>query len=322
MPTRRTFAAGLCLSALTAPRLAHGAEPLTLWGPPAAPSLILASAVQNGFLKDLAPAASFKTWRTPDEMRAGLASGTMEAVVVPTYAAANLHNRGLGLRLANVLTDGLLYLVAPAGTVRGPADLTGKKVSVSLRNEMPDFIFRRVLAAANVSPSDLTIDYSGSPAEVGQLLIAGKLDAALMSEPSGTAAILRAGMAGKALERAIDTRRAWASITGRGAIPQAGLAVTDALTGRIGADGLAALQAALGRALEAIRQDPGAAARAASGTMDLPAPVIAQSIPHSSLVVRPASQAREDLVALFEVLAQGDPRIIGGKLPEARFYAL
>ncbi|TDR85361.1 ABC transporter substrate-binding protein [Enterovirga rhinocerotis] len=322
MLNRRSVVAGLSLSAIAAPSLVRGAEPLTLWGPPAAPSLVLAVAVQNGLLRDIAPSASFKSWRSPDEMRAGLASGTMEAVVVPTYAALNLHNRGLGIRLANVLTDGLLYLVAPAGTVRGPADLKGKKVSVSLRNEMPDFIFRRVLAAAKVAPADLTIDYSGSPAEVGQLLVSGQLDAALMSEPACTAVITRAGMAGKPLERAIDTRKAWAAITGRGAIPQAGLAATDKLTARIGADGLAAIQSALAKALDTIRQDPGAAARAVAGTIDMPAPVLERSIPHSSLVVRPASEAKDDLVALFKVLAESDPRIIGGKLPEARFYAL
>ena len=322
MPTRRTFAAGFCLSALAAPRLARAAEPLTLWGPPAAPALILATAVQEGLLKDLAPAASFKTWRTPDEMRAGLAAGTMDAVVVPTYAAANLHNRGLGIRLATVLTDGLLYLVAPAGTVSGPQDLKGRKVSVSLRNEMPDFIFRRVLAAANVSPSDLTIDYAGSPAEVGQLLMSGKLDAALMSEPAATAVILRAQMAGKALEGGTAPRGPGAPPPGGGPPRGGAPGAAGGWPPRFGEGAPAALQAALVRALEAIRRDPGAAARAAAGTMELPAPVIEQSIPHSSLVVRPASEARDDLVALFEVLAQSDPRIIGGKLPEARFYAL
>lgn len=320
--SRRSVAAALPLLALAAPRLARAAEPLTLWGPPAAPALILVTAVQNGLLKELGPDARFKAWRSPDEMRAGLASGTMDAVVVPTYAAANLYNRGLGTRLSTILTDGLLYLVAPAGTVRGPEDLKGKRVSVSMKNEMPDFIFRQVLATAKLAPEDLAIDYSGSPAEIGQLLMSGRLDAALMSEPSCTAVIARAGMAGKALERAIDTRKAWSAITGRGAIPQAGLAVTDRLSGRIGPDGVGALHVALGKALELIRQDPGAAARAATGAIDLPAPIIEASIPHSSLVARAASQANDDLVALFEILAKGDPRIIGGKLPEARFYAL
>lgn len=50
-------------------------------------------------------------------MRAAVASGSMGAVVMPSYGAANLHNRGLGLGLLNVLTTGLLYIVSKDETL-------------------------------------------------------------------------------------------------------------------------------------------------------------------------------------------------------------
>ena len=73
---------------------------LELHGPPASPSITLAYAAGAGLLRSVADKVSFKVWRTPDEMRAGLTSGGMQALVMPVTAAANLHKRGLGVRLA------------------------------------------------------------------------------------------------------------------------------------------------------------------------------------------------------------------------------
>ncbi|MBN9600424.1 MAG: ABC transporter substrate-binding protein [Afipia sp.] len=323
MLNRRTFVTALSTAILARPAILRAAEPLTLWGPPAAPSIVLTQAIASGALKDIAPGATFKSWRTPDEMRAGLSSGNMTAVIVPTYVAANLYNRGLGVRLANVMTKGLLYVVAPTGTVTDIASLKGKRVAVPFRNDMPDFIFRRLLVTAKLQPSDITIDYSGTPPEAIQMLVAGRVDAALLAEPASSAAILRAMLAaGQTLERAIDCQKAWAAATGYTAIPQAGLAITDKLASQIGADGASALQAALENAVQSVNRNPAAAAAIAAPALELPAPVIERSIAFSNLVAERATRARNDLTALFETLAKDDLRIIGGKLPDDRFYAL
>lgn len=326
MLDRRTFMAGMAgapLVWLAGTRLALGAEPLVLWGPPAAPSIILAQAVEAGLPETVAPhGAAFKVWRTPDEMRAGLSSGTMEAVVVPTYVAANLYNQGLDVRLLNVLTDGLLYVVAPEGTLSDIAGLKGKRVAVPFRNDMPDYILRRLLAVAELKPDDLTIDYAGTPPEAVQMLMAGRVDAALLSEPAAAAVILRARAAGLALERAIDCREAFSGVAGHTAIPQAGLAVTGKLIARIGEAGLEALQGALQAALQVVRDAPRKAAQAAAPALGLPPPVVEQSLATSNLVVRAASAARGDLTGLFDILASDDPRIVGGRQPDERFYAV
>ncbi|MGD9845247.1 MAG: ABC transporter substrate-binding protein [Variibacter sp.] len=322
MLNRRTFIASACAAACAAPRIARASGPFVLWGPPAAPSIVLSQAVAGGFLKSVAPDAAFKVWKSPDEMRAGLSSGTMTAVIVPTYVAANLYNRGLGVRLVNVMTDGLLYIVAAAGSVASIAELKGKRLAVPFRNDMPDFILRRLLTAARLKAGDLTIDYSGTPPEAAQMLIAGRVDAALLSEPSSTALIARAAAAGKTLDRVIDCQKAWAVAEGHATIPQAGLAVSTKVAEQIGRDGVAALQQGLENAMRAVLANPAQAAVASAGALELPAPIVERSIAFSHLVARPASAARADLTAFFDVLATEDARIIGGKQPDERFYAL
>lgn len=321
MLNRRRFLAATG-AAIALPQRARAAEPLVLWGPPATPGLLLVAAAKDPALKPFADSVEVRIWRTPDEMRAGVSSGGMKAVVVPSYVAANLHNRGLGIRLANVLTHGLLQVVAPAGTVSTLADLKGKRVVVPFKNDMPDFLFRRLLAAQGLTPGELNIDYSGTPPEAVQLLLGGRADAALLSEPATSGAIMLSGIRAKPLKRAIDLRRLWAEATGRPNMPQAGLAITDALTKQIGTEGIAALQRAIETALGTVAADPEAVANEAASLFQLPAPVLARAAPVSNLAAQPASAARPDLEALFTALAADDPRIIGGKLPGDAFYAL
>ena len=321
--SRRTFLASAGAAAIASPGIALAAEPLTLWGPPAAPSIVLAQAVASGALKDIAPAAAFRTWRTPDEMRAGLSSGAMQAVIVPSNVAANLYNRGLGVHLLNVMTRGLLYVVAGTGVSR-VTDLADKKIAVPFRNDMPDFILRRLLARAGLKPGkDLHCDYAGTPPEAMQMLLAGRVDAALLAEPAATATILRAKVSLTRVTRAIDCQKEWAELTGgSGFIPQAGLAVTRAFADRIGRDGLTTIQNALQAAVGFVVDHPLRASLPSALEFGAMSPIIAEAIPYSNLVALAASSVRPELEAFFSILAEDDPRIINGKLPDEAFYAL
>src|SRR5690606_550233 len=128
-----TLSSPAILKAQTAPRLA-------LYGPPAGPTITLAYAVASGMLADLAGAVSLTVWRTPDELRAGLTSGSIDLSVVPAQAGASLYNRGMGVRLVNVMTNGLLYVMAADDTVAGFSDLAGKRLAIPFPNDTPDFI--------------------------------------------------------------------------------------------------------------------------------------------------------------------------------------
>lgn len=324
MLDRRTFLTIAGAASLYPHRAAFAADPpLTLWGPPAAPSIVLAQAIASGALTDIDASAVFRTWRAPDEMRAGLSSGSMQAVIVPSNVAANLHNRGLDVLLLNILTRGLLYLVAGEELNRIEL-LAGKSIAVPFRNDMPDLILRRLLGRIGLKPgTDVKFDYAGSPTEAMQMLLAGRVDAALLSEPAATTAILRAKLKLTHLVRAIDCQKEWAkTIGGSGFIPQAGLAVTRRFVDRVGQGGLKALQKAMQDAAEFIVAHPVRASIATAAEFGVMSPVIAEAIPSSNLVALPASSIRPELEAFFSALAQDDPRIIGGKLPGDAFYAL
>ena len=324
-PSRRSALAGAAALAMAfaAPSILRAAPlaRIALYGPPAAPSIVLAHAIAAGLLAELAPEVTLSTWRTPDELRAGLTSGTIDLSVMPVQVAANLYNRGMGVGLVNSMTDGLLHVVAAEGSITDLAGLQGKRLAVSFVNDTPDFVLRALLDAQGLTDGVQQVPV-GSPIEAAQMLLAGQIDAALLSEPASTVAIMRGVPAGRHLARVLDLQEEWGRLTGGAPVlPQAGLAATQVFLDR-GRELLPRLQAVLEQATAAVLADPVRAASDATAALEMPAPVLALSIPHSRLAARPASQSRPAIESMLSLMAKGDPAIIGGQLPDDGFYLL
>lgn len=300
---------------------AQAAEPLTLWGIPATPSAVFARAVASGALDAVAPGARFDIWKSTDQMRAGIASGDFKLFATSTYAAANFFNRGAGTTMVNVVTWGVLYVMARDEGITRIEDLAGKTVLLSNKNEAPDLLFRLVLKWSGLDPDrDVTLDYVGSPGEAVPLYLAGRGDVAVMHEPAATAALVKAGQEGLPLRRAFDVTEVYGRHTGRGPrIPQVGLAANPDFLERH-PEVVAAVHAATVEAGAWVLANPDAAGALASETLPLPAPVIAKSVPFVHLDVQSAKEAREDIEVYFGHLMSLDPGIVGGRLPDPAFY--
>ncbi|GAB3125683.1 ABC transporter substrate-binding protein [Novispirillum itersonii] len=310
--SRRALLSGLtalAASSLPLPRRARASQPrstpLTIWGPPAGPTITLAHGAATGAFSPLADRTEIRVWRTPDDLRAGLTSGTMDIMVLPTQTAASLYQRGLRVRLVSVMTTGLLYMVsADPGLTTLPA-LRGRTVAVPFRNDIPDLLLHHLLRHHGLTPGqDLTVQVTASPVEAVQMLLTGRADCALLPEPAASAALLKAAqLFGKTLHRMIDLQQAWASATGSDAVlPQAGLGATPSGLDRLGPDAALRLQQAIARATADTLANPDAAARHASDLLGFPADVLSRSIATSNLSALPARQVRPALERLFSLL--------------------
>lgn len=305
------------------PRVAIAAsmETLALFGPPAGPSITLAHAAATNRFADIAKTATVTAWRNPDELRAGLTSGEITLSVVPVQTATNLYNRGFPLRLANVMTNGLLYIISEDPAVNAIPDLEGRTIAIPFRGDTPEIIFGQLLVHHGMEgEARPSISYAASPTEAMQLFLAGRVDAALTAEPSTTAAILRGRQAGKTVRRAISIQDEWGAMTdGPPVLPQAGLAVTDRFMEAHG-DAVPAILTALEATVVDVLANPEAAAMNATGALGTPAPLLAASIPTSNLVARPAKEARADVERMLTAMAGADMAKLGGKMPDDSFF--
>ena len=275
----------------------------------------------GGPLAEVAEAVSTDVWNTPDVLRSVLVNGDTDFAAVPSYVGANLHNRGVDVRMAAVVVWGLLWMVGPEGAPASWESLRGQKVMIPFPNDMPDLVFQFLAAANGLTPGeDFETEYYTQPPEIVGRLATGAGSWAVLPEHVVTLALANARNNGQALTRVFDMQAEWAAATGTSPrIPQAGVVVRGELAAER-PDAVAALLDALETSVAVVNAAEPDTLDALSEASGVPAPVVGQVIGRLNLEVVPAAEARAELEQFYNQLATLSPDIVGGGLPDASFY--
>lgn len=301
--------------------LAAQKQAFTIYGAPAMPSVVIAAATQQGKLAKQAD-VSLKIWRSPDQLRAGVASGAFKVMMSPSNVGVNLRNQGQKVGMVNILTKGIIQLVCKNKSIAGPEGLIGKRVIIPFKNDMPDIVFQALLKKLGLDISKIQVSYAPTPPEAVGLFLGKDFDAMLVPEPLASASILKGKSMGVNVLRGFDITQAWGQAFGtKPVIPQAGLiADVDFYNSHRAEFELfhQDLQAALGW-VNANRQS---AAEIGTNYLSAPVPAIAQGIAFSNLAVQKSSELKHEIMQFYEVLMQFNPRLLGGKMPDESFFLM
>jgi NitT/TauT family transport system substrate-binding protein len=300
---------------------------LALTGPAASVSNGLIQALDSGAFGALADRVTFEPWRDPDQLRALVLGGRADVAAMPTNVAANLYNRGAPLALVTVATWGVLWVVSRDPAAKTLTDLRGRELAIPFRGDMPDIVFGLLAERQGMDVRrDLKVRYVATPMDAMQLLLMRQVEHALLPEPAVSMALrkvrsLPLNIVAPALHRAVDLQQEWGRLLQRPPrIPQAGLAVVGAL--REDRAAVAAVQRIYADAVADCQRDPGACAeRVARRNELLRADAVADAISVAPDRPVPAAQARAELEFFFGELLARQPGLIGGRLPDAGFYA-
>ena len=261
-------------------------------------------------------------WASVDVLKSLLVNGETDLAATPSYAAANLFNKGVPVRLVAMQVWGMLYVIGPAGSsAQGLEALRGKTVGVPMPGNMPDLVFRYLLGQKGWNAdTDLTITPYTEGQEALSALMAGEVEYAVLPEHAASASLAKAKQQGKDLERTVNLQELWAEVTGgKARFPMAGLVMPQSLT-----DSHPELVGAVLNELEAAVADvnamPDATVQAISEANNVPVPVVKEVIPRLQLEIVPAAAAQGDLEDFYTRLSTLSPDIIGGSLPAKDFY--
>ena len=317
---RRSFlklgALATAASSFTPSMLANEAKKdLVIYGAPATISATGAVAASRGVLAQKYN-TSFITWKNPDELRAGIASGLINITMAPSNLGVVLSNKGQKMRMLNLLTDGLLSVLSYDKEIKKLSDLKGKKIVCSFKNDMPDIVLQSLLKAQKL---ELDITYTSGAPESMQLLLAGKFDHAVVSEPITSVALMQAKAQGKEIHRAFHLNDEMKSTFDLDYIPLAGMIVRESLWLEQ-AEMINQLHEDQKAALEFINSNPDEAVEIISKSLPLPKPALAASLKTSKLVVRRAKEHKDDILRFYKILFDLNPQIFGGKLPSDDFF--
>jgi len=257
-----------------------------------------------------------------DLVTAKLISGELDAGVLPVNVAAKLYSAGIPIRLAAIVGEGMVSFLSSDPAIASLRDLKGAVVNVAGQGATPDYLLRKLLADQGLDPAkDLRLDYALPYPEAAVALAGGKIKHAVLPEPFATMALEAAAKSGVALRRPFDLGALWTASTGQPSYPMTAFVVSARLASEA-PGAVAALLRAYEASIAAVKADPKTAGLLVERhDLGLKAPIAEKSIPRSAFVFVAAPEARKSVEALLSVFLATAPASVGGRLPDAAFYA-
>ncbi len=312
----------LCLSAV-GPLLAKGASELVpattvrmavMQGPSGFASIGLER--NDGWITD-AIRVDVAVYPSPTEVIARLTNGELDIAALPTNVAANLYNKGVPIKVAATLGEGMLALVGIEQGLKTIEDLAGKTINIPGAGSTPDQMTRLLIQALGYDASvDVTLDYSvAAPAQLAQMLVAGKAALAVLPEPFVSMVL----SANKNIKVMLDVQHLWTLLTGVDNYPMTVLVVSNSFR-QNQPEQLKAVLDSLRDSVAWILANPVEAGALIEQKSIMKAALAIPAIPNCNLVYRPVKEGKAAVHDYLMNLYWFESQSIGGAIPDAAFY--
>lgn len=151
-----------------------------------------------------------------------LVKGNVDLACLPTNTAATIYNKTKSIQVLALNCLNSLFIMTKTGVeINQLSDLEGKTI-YTIQNGTPAVVLKHLLAESGINATVKTTIGTGAdektiaaPTDLAPLLIAGKVDIALVPEPVATAAPLKIASQNKdyTYKVAINLTDAWATIS-------------------------------------------------------------------------------------------------------------
>lgn len=255
-------------------------------------------------------------WNSPEQLIAMTQDNEHDIFTMPLTVAATLYNKGVDIKLTNVNTWGVVYLITTNAGVKEWSDLSGKTIYVPQKSSPADILTQYFLEANGLEVGkDVEILYS-TPSEITQLLKSGKAEYGVSLEPQVTNAL----KGNEKLKIAFSYDKEWKKVMGDD---------TTVSNAAIGANTdfiekneeiIEKFEAEYEKALNYLVENPEVAGELGEKYMDLNKDVTTESMARLGLEYRNAQDSKKSLDAFYKILYDFDKTTIGGSIPSEGFY--
>ncbi len=290
---------------------------LIIVGPPGPLSVPLAHMVEHNRLSGIAERVELIIFKSLDQLRAIVAGQQGDFVIMPSNVAAVFYNRGMDIQLLDISVWSALHIISSDHTVVAIEDLKGEKIAIPHRGGMPDILFSYISDRQGIDIArDLEIFYAANPEHAARLLLAGKVDHALLPEPLATTVLLKGE---QRFLRVINISTEWENVVGGGIrTPMAGTVALPSVQGNAAV--IQEFQKQFKLSIAWMLENPDEAGILAERKLGFNAKAVSKSIANITWDFVTASDARDDLEIFFGIMYAFSPESIGGRLPSDDFY--
>lgn len=237
-----------------------------------------------------------------------------DIAILPTNLGAKLYNSGIGIKMVAANVYGLLYLVGTEEITTISA-LKGEKILCTGQGGTPDFVLQYVLGINGIQTDDVTIEYISKGSDAIAQLKSGVAKYAVLGEPAATMATIKTSA--KVL---FDLQAEWEKSTGVYGYPQACTVVTNDLFANNSAF-VKAFLTEMNNNLEWVKNNVSVTNEAVAAYGGATQFASAEVISRCNIKYVGAEDAKSDVEKYLEIMATFNSKFIGGKLPDAGFYA-
>jgi len=256
---------------------------------------------------------------SPDQIVSKIVTGEIDGAAVPSNLAPILYTKTQKkIKLTNVTTTGVVYIVENGDTVKSIADLKGKTIYASGKGGTPEFALNYILKQNGLTPDvDVKIEWKADHATVSAAVASGEAQIGLLPEPFVTTTKAKVAT----LSVPIDMTQEWSKASGGSSeLIMGAFVMTTNIIDTRKADVDAFLEK-YKASVDYVNKNPKDAAALIAKHGILPSAAVAEAaIPRSNIVFTSAQDAKKSLEGFFTVLKDSDPASIGGTMPDENFY--
>lgn len=241
--------------------------------------------------------AQVEVYPSPNEAVAKLIKGELDLIALPANAAASLYNKGVGIKVLAIIGEGMLSVVG--------SNESAKTLSVPGAGGTPDHM-------ASLLYPEYEKEYSvTAPAQLAQLLIAGKVELAILPEPFVTMVMSK----NPNLKIISNVQERWTALTGQEQYPMSVLIAKDSFA-KEHPILMKKVKEAYKNSIKTILEDPTTAGKKIEELGIMKAEMATPALANCALTFKEGSEAKEELLAYYRTLLALAPDAIGGKVPD------
>lgn len=253
-----------------------------------------------------------------DELMAELLSKKVDIALIPANVASVLYNKTEGgIKVIDINTLGVLYVVETGDEIASVEDLNGKTVYLTGKGTTPDFVLQYLLAGHNLTAEDVKLEYKSEPTEVVSVLAEDDTAVGLLPQPFVTVAQAQ----NEKIRIALDLTKEWDALQEDGSALVTGVTVVRTEFLEENEEAVAGFLEDHEHSTAYTNEHPEeAAALIEELGIVAKAPIAQKAIPMCNITYIDGEEMQDKLGGYLEALYEMEPKSVGGALPDEAFY--
>lgn len=255
-------------------------------------------------------------YSTADEIVTGVVSASTDIANVPANLASVLYAKTDGaVKITDVNTLGVLYVVTVGEEITSVSDLAGKTVYSTGKGTTPEYVLNYVLRANGLEPQeDVIIEYKSEAAEAAAVMAQADNAVAVLPQPYVTSAMIQ----NDRISIALSLTDEWSKVCDTPLITGVTIAQGDVIDENPQA--FEEFMNDYAASVEYVNANTEKAAKLIGGYGIVKEEVALKALPYCNITLLRGDEMRSAVSGYLGVLFEADPTSVGGALPDDGAY--